>query len=131
MDTVGVEGMRAPFDPVERDGRLYGRGAQDMKSGVAAMIDAACVATAPRIQKRAVVVAAVIDEEYPSIGADALAQVWRADAAVVTEPTDLQIGVASERTSCITRLLAENRHETIGRANQMGKSVVDAFVLAR
>jgi acetylornithine deacetylase len=40
------------------------------------------------------IIAAVVDEEFGSIGADALVSAWTADAAVVTEPTDLQIGVA-------------------------------------
>ncbi|HEX5475199.1 MAG TPA: M20/M25/M40 family metallo-hydrolase [Vicinamibacterales bacterium] len=94
LDTVGVEGMLAPFDPIQRDGRLYGRGAQDMKGGVAAMIDAARVLAAEGFSNGRLVIAAVVDEEYASVGADALVKRWRADAAVVTEPTDLQVASA-------------------------------------
>jgi acetylornithine deacetylase len=93
VDTVGVEGMSGPFDPIERDGRLYGRGSQDMKGGVAAMIDAARVIAAEGLRAGRLIVAAVVDEEYASVGADALVARWRADAAVVTEPTDLRIAV--------------------------------------
>jgi acetylornithine deacetylase len=93
MDTVGVDGMDAPFTPVLRSGRLYGRGSQDMKGGVAAMIDAARLAARRGLVRGRLIVAAVVDEEYASIGADALVREWTADGAVVTEPTDLQIGI--------------------------------------
>ena len=109
LDTVGVDGMKAPFDPELREGRLYGRGSQDMKGGVAAMIDAARVASERGFDNGRLIVAAVVDEEYASIGADALVASWSADAAVVTEPTDLQVAVGHKGFAWLGV-------ETIGRA---------------
>ncbi|HEX2442463.1 MAG TPA: ArgE/DapE family deacylase [Vicinamibacterales bacterium] len=109
VDTVGVEGMARPFEPVIRDGRLYGRGAQDMKGGVAAMIAAARELARGGLPGGRLIVACVIDEEYESLGAEAVVRSWRADGAVVTEPTDLQIAVGHKGFAWVDV-------ETFGRA---------------
>lgn len=93
MDTVGVAGMERPHDPVIVDNRLYGRGAYDMKGGLAAIMAAGARAKQQRLRGD-VIVTAVVDEEYASIGTEAIAKRWQADAAIVTEPTELEICTA-------------------------------------
>jgi acetylornithine deacetylase len=92
LDVVGIDGMvHAPFDGEERDGRLYARGAADMKGGVAAMCAAAWRAARGGLAGE-IVVALTADEEYESAGTRVMLERGeRADAAIVGEPTRLEI----------------------------------------
>jgi len=95
-DTVSIERMDiAPLDPKSENGRVYGRGALDMKSGLAAQITAvkSIVESGMRL-KGDIILACVADEEYASLGTETLIKKYSADAAIICEPTDLKITVA-------------------------------------
>jgi acetylornithine deacetylase len=91
-DTVGVAGMERPHEARLENGRLYGRGAYDMKAGLAAaMVAAASV----RGLAGDVVLAAVVDEEAAAAGTKAVvASGLHVDGAIVPEPTELNVAIA-------------------------------------
>lgn len=92
LDTVGVEGMTVePFQAEVRDGRMWGRGACDMKAGVAALLVAAREVAREGIDGE-LIVALTADEEEAGIGCRRLVEDGLgADAAIVCEPTGLAL----------------------------------------
>lgn len=93
IDTVGVAGMVAPHQPRIQQGRLYGRGAYDMKGGVAACMVA--IAAAKQLSLRGdLIFTAVMDEEYAGQGTMAIVRQYQAEAALIAEPTELQLVIA-------------------------------------
>lgn len=98
MDTVSVQGMTIPpFEPTINDRKMYGRGSCDTKGGLAAMMHALASLREDRIVPPCDVwLAAVVDEEFSFRGVSALCAEHGADAAVVAEPTNLRVAIASK-----------------------------------
>jgi succinyl-diaminopimelate desuccinylase len=94
LDTVGVAGYEGdPFAAQLRDGKLFGRGAFDMKAGVAAIMVSAARAKAAKLAGD-VIVTLVADEEFGSLGTEDALAAFTADAAIVTEPTEMNLVLA-------------------------------------
>ena len=106
QDTVPVDGMTIPpWTPEVRDGRVFGRGACDIKGGMACLL----TVVSRLIEERppglpTIVIACAVNEEFGGGGAPDLAQCWQPgrgallprapDAAIVAEPTELTVVVA-------------------------------------
>ena len=95
VDTVTLAGYKGdPLSGEIRDGKLYGRGSNDMKSGLAAALVAAVEAKNAKVRGD-VIVAAVADEESGSLGTEELLEAgWTADGAIITEPTSQDVSLA-------------------------------------
>ncbi len=110
VDTVAIDEMLDPFSATVGDGKMYGRGAYDMKCGLAACMTAvkSLIDTGVSLAGD-VLVAAVADEEYASLGTTEVIKHHQVDAAIVTESTELEICIAH-------RGYIHIEVETIGRA---------------
>jgi acetylornithine deacetylase/succinyl-diaminopimelate desuccinylase family protein len=136
MDTVSTVGMTIdPWNPEIRDGKLYGRGACDTKGGMAAMMHAVAALAENQVTPECdVLFAATIDEEFSYRGVVALCDSlgpgivdphilsketpprnpWTAEAAIIAEPTELMLVVASKG-------LVRWKIETCGKAAHSAK----------
>ena len=111
LDTVPSRGMEIePFDPVLKEGRLYGRGACDTKGSLAAFLFAVGEAVRhPAALRYNIVFAAVADEEFGFTGArEAVTRGLGADFGIAGEPTRLRI-VRAHKGVTRWRIRAEGR----------------------
>jgi len=122
-DTVTATDMKNPFDPVIREGRLYGRGACDNKGGLAAMMHAlAQVQASGRKPPCEIWLAATADEEHSCGGVKTLCEMLQADAAVVAEPTELRVTLACK--GCVRWRIVVHGHKAHSSKPHLGTNAI-------
>lgn len=123
-----------PFSGFRRGGMIYGRGTVDMKGGIAAMIMATeAVIKSGYKFKGDVIVGTVVDEEAGGMGTlDFVDKGYRADACILTEPTNLKLAPLC-RGILWGKLIIPGRsgHIELPQGDWREGGAVDAIALAR
>lgn len=124
LDTVEVDGYDAPFASREENGRIYGRGACDMKAAIACYIEVAEILAAEGIALDGeLIVAGVADEEYRQEGAKAARpHLPPTQLVVIGEPTELRICVAAKGLAAYT--LSVEGQATHGSVPNAGRNAI-------
>ena len=93
MDTVGVEGYDNPFEPVVADGRVYGRGACDMKAALTCYLEVVrCLQQSGSELEGDLLIVGLCDEEHVMIGSSDYGRNGpTADFGIVGEPSELKL----------------------------------------
>ena len=123
LDTVGADGTK--FIPQRKNGRLHGRGACDTKGSVAAMLAALCelAQKKSRPAETEIIFCGLIDEEHAQAGSRAFAaRGFKADLAIVGEPTKLQVVTAHKGSLWLN--LATRGKSAHGATPHLGKNAV-------
>jgi len=129
MDTVpGWATAPGPFEPRVHNGRLYGRGACDVKGTLTAMLLALrLLVQHGRRPPRTIVLAATVDEEHQARGVHRLAADGPfAEAAVIGEPTELAIAIAHK--GCVRWRLATLGRSAHSSRAELGINAIDEMV---
>jgi acetylornithine deacetylase/succinyl-diaminopimelate desuccinylase-like protein len=124
LDTVEIDGYDAPFAARDEGGRIYGRGACDMKAAIACYIEVAEILAAEGVELNGeLIVAGVADEEYRQEGAKAARpHLPPTDLVIIGEPTELKICVAAKGLAAYT--LAVEGQATHGSVPGAGRNAI-------
>jgi succinyl-diaminopimelate desuccinylase len=119
IDTVPPYDMKNPFSGEIRDGRLYGRGAGDMKGPIAAMMCAmAAIKKSGIVPGGDIYFTATVDEEEKGKGIEALIRDWpKVDAVIVGEGTELDICLGHKGLEWI-KVVVEGKKTHSGNAKE-------------